>query len=259
MPLLDIELEENVKDTSQTAEEFIQELENEIEQEKFEYVLDKCKILEDYKSEIYQERVDMFKKYCTEKNVEEIYYVYEIGSENCDVLKCVNGNICKSSISKEELPENIEIGSALIKQDTEYVIDEDVTKELENKMEKIVNRIWKKQERAIEKNRINNHEYEITGNLEETFKMKDITSGNTFLETKNLEDIVFKFENGKYKIYAYGDKIIDNSEGQAKEVQEESAGIWDKLREFKEYIVESIKKSEFVENFIEYVKRMGEK
>ena len=145
----------------------------------------------------------------------EMYYIY---SKNSQMENGYNLCICnedKSSIVIEEIADNLPngavTGSVLRKNEGRYILDEEATGVIEEKIENLKARILEEQKEFLSSNRIEGHIYELSEKNEDRVWLFDVTKN----AQEGIEEIefpeellneakegdLFIFKEGEYKKY----------------------------------------------------------
>lgn len=166
-----------------------------------------------YRDEINIQRHDIISKYSMEKSgQEELYYVYNKGSDNTyGIVMHKDGKSGNDIWIKEsELPAGAGIDSVLREKNGKYVLDEVATKELQEEIEEMIERLLKEQEIELKEQRVEGHFYEFVEKSGDTVLLTDKTKndGNCFEEVdfpsvaldNAREGSVFQYINGEYQL-----------------------------------------------------------
>lgn len=124
-------------------------------------------------------------------------YKYELDDDN--VLK----------IQENELPQGAMVNTVLRKIDEKYIIDEEATKELENKITEMANELLSGQNDILKEYRKEGHLYRVSENINNCIFLWDITDKPKMeveevdfpkeLINKATEGAIFEYLNGEYK------------------------------------------------------------
>lgn len=146
-------------------------------------------------------------------NKGELLYIY---SKDSQIEDTYNASICEKGkshevvhIKKEELPENVDIDTAIRLYDNQYAIDEEATKEIEEHIKEIVNRIICEQEKELDEHRIEGHIYvveevEINRVWLYDISIDDSNGVEVIEETTIPEETILQINNGSKLIYKDG-------------------------------------------------------
>lgn len=159
------------------------------------------KIITKYRDKMLTERAHILNNYAKETlDKGEMYYSY---SKNSKMLDGYNLCICEEgkshtiiSVSKDDLPSGVKIGSVLRKSNNNYTLDEVATEEIEKEINNMKSKLLEEQTQFLESKRIEGHVYEMSENDGDRAWLFDITSGSN----EGVEEIDFPMEllkNGK--------------------------------------------------------------
>lgn len=165
-----------------------------------------------YRDEINIQRHDIINNYSKEHSEQgEFYYVYNKRSNNTyGIVSHKNGEDgVNIGIKESQLPEGAGVDSVLREKNGKYVLDEVATKELQEELTEMINRLLDEQASKLEAQRIEGHLYEFVEKSGDTVLLIDKTKndGNCFEEvdfpSENLnnatEGSVFQYLNGEYR------------------------------------------------------------
>ena len=115
-------------------------------------------------------------------------------------------------ISKKDMPKDIGVNDVFIIENDKYVIDNLATKELQEEITNMANKIIDKQNIKLEKYRKEGHLYMVTEELGNNRFLWDLTETPKIefeevnipkdLLNKATEGMVLKYTNGKYEYYS---------------------------------------------------------
>ena len=144
--------------------------------------------------------------------------ILNIYSKNSKIIDDYNLCICREGMShaiieinKANLPNEAKIGSVLRKFGNSYILDEEATKEVEEKIYNMKAELLKEQTEYLKSKRMEGHIYEMSENNGDRAWLFDITSGSNegaeeidfdidLLKTSKEGDL-FIYKNGKYQKY----------------------------------------------------------
>lgn len=174
------------------------------------------RIITKYRDKMLIERANILNNYAKQTlNKGEMYYIY---SRNSKIIDGYNLCICKEGMShtiveinKDNIPNRAKIGSVLRKSGNSYILDEEATKEVEEKIYSMKTELLKEQTEYLKSKRIEEHIYEMSENNGDRAWLFDITSGSNegveeidfdmdLLKTSKEGDL-FIYKNGKYQKY----------------------------------------------------------
>lgn len=210
-------LRNNLKNNNEDVQKFLNELKNAQNIEKNNKgILDKVQeenkisigtknqmeakmdeILKEYQKET-ADKGDLY--FIVEKAKDNTYTTYKYEIEDDDVLKLV----------KEELPQNAGVNTALRYGDGKYIIDEEGTKELQNRIKDMAEELIDEQNRVLEEYRKEGHSYRVSENINNCVFLWDITDKPKVeveevdfpeeLLDKAIEGAIFDYVDGTYEL-----------------------------------------------------------
>ena len=141
------------------------------------------RIITKYRDKMLIERANILNNYAKQTlNKGEMYYIY---SRNSKIIDGYNLCICKEGMShtiveinKDNLPNRAKIGSVLRKSGNSYILDEEATKGVEEKIYSMKTKLLKEQTEYLKSKRIEGHIYEMSENNGDRAWLFDITSGS---------------------------------------------------------------------------------
>ena len=198
---------------------FIKELQNYVDTKKEDIGLSNSEIKLNtiYRDKFFMERSNVLNSYAEQTlDKGEMYYIYD---KNSKMIDGYNLCVCKEGmshtiieVSRSELPNESKIGSVLRKSGNTYILDEEATINIENKIENIKNEIIEEQKEYIESKRLEGHIYEMSENNGESVWLFDITNNSSEgIEEINFPDDLLKnseegdlfiYRNGEYQKYS---------------------------------------------------------
>ena len=142
---------------------------------------------------------------------EKLYYVsYQNTMSNTyQVLEYDNsGKSVSSYISADELPENITVGYILKNENSEFAIDEELTKKFVNEIEKIAENLADEQNSELDNYREEGETYQVVDFSSHGLYLQNTENGSVFEETNLSEELLDKIGNGYVLKYENGEYII---------------------------------------------------
>lgn len=174
------------------------------------------RIITKYRDKMLIERANILNSYAKQTlSKGEMYYIY---NKNSKIIDGYNLCICKEGMShaiieinKDNLPNKARTGSVLRKFGERYILDEEATKEVEEKICNMKAELLKEQTEYLKSKRVEGHIYEMSENDGDRAWLFDITSGSRegveeidfdieLLKTSKEGDL-FIYQNGKYQKY----------------------------------------------------------
>ncbi len=175
------------------------------------------KIIAKYKNKILIGRTEILQKHGEKmKEKGEMYYIY---AKNSSDINSYNLCVCKIGESHKvitksinELPEGTSLGSVLIKQGVEFVLDIEATKAVAEEINTMINDKIKEQNEYLESKRIEGHTYKVGEKYSDRVWLYDLDNKiNGAME--GIEEITFPheiyqeakegdlfiYQNGKYE------------------------------------------------------------
>lgn len=155
-------------------------------------------ILKQYAKET-AEKGDLY--FIVEKTkAENTYTTYKYELDDDSVLK----------IQEDELPQGATVNTVLRKTDEKYIIDEEATIELENRINNMANELLEEQNRILNEYRKEGHLYRVSENINNRIFLWDITDKPKVeieevdfpeeLISKATEGAIFEYLDGTYKL-----------------------------------------------------------
>lgn len=177
-----------------------------------EKILDGRSLSTKYRDKINIQRVDIVTKYSKENSEQgEFYYVYSRGSDN--TYGIVMHKDAESGtdiwIKESQLPQGAGIDSVLRVKNGKYVLDKEATKEIQEKITEMINKLLEEQNNELNTQRVDGHLYEFVEQGIDKVWLIDMTdyTGDCIEEfnfpKEELENAkegdVFQYINGEYK------------------------------------------------------------
>ena len=155
-------------------------------------------ILKQYAKET-AEKGDLY--FIVEKTkAENTYTTYKYELDDDSVLK----------IQEDELPQGATVNTVLRKTDEKYIIDEEATRELENRITNVMQELINEQNRLLKEYRKEGHLYRVSENINNCIFLWDITDKPKMeieevdfpedLLEKATEGAIFEYLDGTYKL-----------------------------------------------------------
>ena len=225
--LLRLDFINNIVNNAKNNKFFLEELQNSIKKNKYfnsekedipltNPTYNENRIITKYRDKMLIERANILNNYAKQTlNKGEMYYIY---SKNSKIIDDYNLCICREEMShaiieinKANLPNEAKIGSVLRKFGNSYILDEEATKEVEEKICNMKAELLKEQTEYLKSKRMEGHIYEMSENNGDRAWLFDITSGRNegveeidfdidLLKTSKEGDL-FIYKNGKYQKY----------------------------------------------------------
>lgn len=159
----------NVKE-NKVVQNFIKELSNYIENNdkgnnlfSEDLTLYGNKIIAKYRDEILTERNNILQDYAKQtKEKGEMIYIYDINTNEknaYNLCSCESNEIITKQI--KELPEGVNLGSVLRKENEELTLDIESTKDIENEINNMIKEKIEEQNKYLDSKRIEGHTYEV--------------------------------------------------------------------------------------------------
>ncbi len=173
-------------------------------------ILYDTKITTKYRDKILLERRNILESYA-EKTVDngEMYYVYNESSNEKGSYNLTNCNLGNHEVlikSKDELPYKCSTGTVLRKENNNFVIDEEATKEVNRKINSMIKEKILEQEKYLRSKRIDGHIYEVGEKYSGRIWLYDLSKDSSLDGVEGIEEINFSKE--LYSIVKEGDLLI---------------------------------------------------
>ena len=170
------------------------------------------KLNSDSISSLTNEVKSLLEEYSKDLNDDEkLYYVsYQNTMSNTyQVLEYDNsGKSVSSYISANELPENVTVGYILKNENSEFAIDEELTKKFVNEIEKIAENLADEQNSELDNYREEGETYQVVDFSSHGLYLQNTENGSVFEETNLSEELLDKIGNGYVLKYENGEYII---------------------------------------------------
>lgn len=215
-----LDLINGIANNTKFVQDFIKELQDYLERKEDISLINPIhkgnKIITEFRDKMYIERSKILNDYAKQTiDKGQMYYIYDKNSKFKDVY-----NLCicedeKSHIIIEAnsniLPNGAKIGSILRKLKDSYILDNEATKDISEKIEKMKDELLEKQTEFLNSKRIEDHIYEVSENGKDRIWLFDITSNSDealeeidfpkeLLQNAKVGDL-FIYKNGEYKQY----------------------------------------------------------
>ena len=173
---------------------FMNELKNELEKWEGSHkkMNEDSKLITEFRDKLNIERLKIFNEYAKEHESEgKLFYVYGENSKDTNIYNLCSCNEGEShniiEVNKNEILANASVGSILKKDNNYYVLDEEATREITEKLEELHNNIVQEQEEYYKSKRIEGHEYEVSEKSDDRVWLFDITeNGDEAIEEINI-------------------------------------------------------------------------
>lgn len=173
-------------------------------------ILYDTKITTKYRDKMLLERRNILESYA-EKTVDngEMYYVYNESSNEKGSYNLTNCNLGNHEVlikSKDELPYKCSTGTVLRKENNNFAIDEEATKEVNRKINSMIKEKILEQEKYLSSKRIDGHIYEVGEKYSGRIWLYDLSKDSSLDGVEGIEEINFSKE--LYSIVKEGDLLI---------------------------------------------------
>lgn len=215
-----LDLSNNIANNTKFVQNFIKELQDYLERKVDIPLINPTnngnKIITEFRDKMYIQRSKILNDYA-KKTIDkgQMYYIYDRNSkledgynlciceeEKSHVIIEVNSNI---------LPKGATIGSVLRKFEDNYILDNEASKDISERIEKMKYQLLEKQTEFLNSKRVEGHIYEVSENGKDRIWIFDITNNSNealeeiefpkeLLQNAKVGDL-FVYENGEYKKY----------------------------------------------------------
>ena len=163
-----------------------------------------------YRDKINIERQNIINDYS--KKYGEIYYIYNKRADNnYGIVSHKNGEADLDIWVKEsKLPKGAGVDSVLREENGKFVLDKSATKEIQQELTEMINKLLKEQEDRLKELRVEGHVYEFVEKSGNTVLLNDVTrdTGECFEEIDFPSELLkgvkqgdkFQFVDGEYKL-----------------------------------------------------------
>ena len=207
----------NLKE-NKTTKDFINELSNYLENNKTniewnnlledDLIINDNKIIAKYKDKMLKERASILQNYAENtKEDGEMYYVYNVSQNDKNSY-----NISKTdkshkviTIAIDSLPQGVRLGSVLREQGDKFVLDEKATRIVGEKINDMIEKQIKEQNKFLDSKRIDGHIYEVEEKSNGRIWLYD---SNNIIDggIEGFEEI--EFPENLYEVAKKGDKFL---------------------------------------------------
>lgn len=197
------------KKENNEIQDFTKELQNYLEEN-----LEKDnRLTTKYRDKFNLERNTILINYANEtEDKGQMYYIYDKSSRDQDSY---NLSICEEkkshtviTLSKMELPQGAKIGSVLRKENETFKLDEEATKEVSEKINKLERNIAQEQNEYLQSKRIEGHIYEISEKSDDRVWLFDNTDEwvqEALEEIEFPQELLITAQEGDLFIYQKGE------------------------------------------------------
>lgn len=215
-----LDLINGIANNTKFVQDFIKELQDYLERKEDISLINPThkenKIITEFRDKMYIERSKILNDYAKQTiDKGQMYYIYDKNSKLEDVY---NLCICEDEKShtiieanRNILPNDAKMGSILRKLKDSYTLDNEATKDISEKIEKMKDELLEKQTEFLNSKRIEDHIYEVSENGKDRIWLFDITSNSDealeeidfpkeLLQNAKVGDL-FIYKNGEYKQY----------------------------------------------------------
>ena len=215
-----LDLINGIANNTKFVQDFIKELQDYLERKEDISLINPIhkgnKIITEFRDKMYIERSKILNDYAKQTiDKGQMYYIYD---KNSKLEYVYNLCICedeKSHIIIESnrniLPNDAKMGSILRKLKDSYILDNEATKDISERIEKMKDELLEKQTEFLNSKRIEDHIYEVSENGKDRIWLFDITSNSDealeeidfpkeLLQNAKVGDL-FIYKNGEYKQY----------------------------------------------------------
>ena len=220
-------ISQNLKRVDTT--EFLQELKNNIEKSDnsketvplLDKIQNKSKLSIGTKNKMENEFDKILLDYANEtQDKGDLYFVVERSKKDnlLVVYKYENGVDTVFKLSDSDLPVNAGVNSSLRIEDGKFLLDEDATIEIENRINEMTKELVEEQNKVLEEYRKDGHLYRVSENINNHVFLWDITDKPKEeieevdfpeeLLDKAIEGTVFVYMDGEYKYTENNENIV---------------------------------------------------
>ena len=201
------------------VQNFLNELKNTIENTEeadmgiLEKIQSENKISIGTKNQMELKMDEILKEYAKETDEKgDLYFIVEKSKTNNTYTtykyKLDDDSVLK--IQEDELPQGAIVNTVLRKTDEKYIIDEEATRELENRITNVMQELINEQNRLLKEYRKEGHLYRVSENINNCIFLWDITDKPKMeieevdfpedLLEKATEGAIFEYLDGTYKL-----------------------------------------------------------
>ncbi len=215
-----LDLINGIANNTKFVQDFIKELQDYLERKEDISLINPIhkgnKIITEFRDKMYIERSKILNDYAKQTiDKGQMYYIYD---KNSKLEYVYNLCICEDEKShiiieanRNILPNDAKMGSILRKLKDSYTLDNEATKDISEKIEKMKDELLEKQTEFLNSKRIEDHIYEVSENGKDRIWLFDITSNSDealeeidfpkeLLQNAKVGDL-FIYKNGEYKQY----------------------------------------------------------
>lgn len=215
-----LDLINGIANNTKFVQDFIKELQDYLERKEDISLINPIhkgnKIITEFRDKMYIERSKILNDYAKQTiDKGQMYYIYD---KNSKLEYVYNLCICEDEKShtiieanSNILPNGAKIGSILRKLKDSYILDNEATKDISEKIEKMKDELLEKQTEFLNSKRIEDHIYEVSENGKDRIWIFDITSNSDealeeidfpkeLLQNAKVGDLLI-YKNGEYKQY----------------------------------------------------------
>ncbi len=215
-----LDLINGIANNTKFVQDFIKELQDYLERKEDISLINSThkenKIITEFRDKMYIERSKILNDYAKQTiDKGQMYYIYD---KNSKLEYVYNLCICEDEKShtiieanRNILPNDAKMGSILRKLKDSYTLDNEATKDISEKIEKMKDELLEKQTEFLNSKRIEDHIYEVSENGKDRIWLFDITSNSDealeeidfpkeLLQNAKVGDL-FIYKNGEYKQY----------------------------------------------------------
>ncbi len=215
-----LDLINGIANNTKFVQDFIKELQDYLERKEDISLINPIhkgnKIITEFRDKMYIERSKILNDYAKQTiDKGQMYYIYD---KNSKLEYVYNLCICEDEKShiiieanRNILPNDAKMGSILRKLKDSYILDNEATKDISERIEKMKDELLEKQTEFLNSKRIEDHIYEVSENGKDRIWLFDITSNSDealeeidfpkeLLQNAKVGDL-FIYKNGEYKQY----------------------------------------------------------
>lgn len=215
-----LDLINGIANNTKFVQDFIKELQDYLERKEDISLINPIhkgnKIITEFRDKMYIERSKILNDYAKQTiDKGQMYYIYD---KNSKLEYVYNLCICEDEKShiiieanRNILPNDAKMGSILRKLKDSYTLDNEATKDISERIEKMKDELLEKQTEFLNSKRIEDHIYEVSENGKDRIWLFDITSNSDealeeidfpkeLLQNAKVGDL-FIYKNGEYKQY----------------------------------------------------------
>lgn len=164
-------------------------------------------------NEIRNKRTEILKSYANEtKENGAMCFIVSKSGDNYNLFKYENNIKSTIKLPEKELPPEAEVNSVLRKNNGQYTLDEEGTKEITNRITEMANKVLEKQNEELQQYRKEGHLYMVEEDTNNRIYLVDITEKPGYsveevdfpkeLLEKAKEGTIFEYTNGNYVFHS---------------------------------------------------------